>query len=147
MPCITKSFDPAIGPLINLGIAKPGTIKIGATNSSPEFHGYLALVDTGADVTCISPEIAKAVGLVLAGKKDMASALSVEEANYYLADLALPFGTPVSGVPLQTLVSESMEVMEFRSNSPHYQALLGRDIISKGLFTMTSYDKRFTICM
>ena len=147
MPCITRVFDPAVGPLIDLGIAKPGTLTSAPKGPPVEILPYVALVDTGADVTCISPEIAKAVGLVVRGKKDMASALTVEAENYYLADIALPFGDPNSNAVLQTLVSGSMEVLEFQPNSPNYQILLGRDIISKGYFGMTSYDKRFTICM
>lgn len=147
MPCITRVFDPGVGPLINLGIAKPGTLQRVPTNSPSEIHAFVALVDTGADGTCISAEIVRRVGLSLAGKIDMASATGVEPANFYLADVALPFGDPTSGVAIQTLVSESMEVMEFQLDSSHYQALLGRDILSKGLFSMSSYDKRFTICM
>ena len=150
MPCITRPFDPAVGPVVNLGIAKPGTLTRAPDDNPPvEVHTYHALVDTGADVTCISPQIADEVGLVPRGKKDVASALGVEAANYYLADIALPFGEPdaAEAVAIQTLISGSMEVMEFQPNSPHYQMLLGRDLIGRGLFSMTTYDKRFTICM
>lgn len=147
MPCLTRAFDPEVGPLVNLGIAKPGTLTSATKNSAVEIRTYIALVDTGADVTCISRQIADDVGLVLRGKIDMASALTVEPANYYLADIALPFGDPGSGAAIQTLISKSIEVLEFQSNSTDYQVLLGRDIISKGLFIMSSYDKRFTICM
>ena len=147
MPCITRGFDPAIGPLINLGIAKPGTIKGTPGSQAVEIHGYIALIDTGADVTCISPKIVSEIGLSLLGKREVASALSVESANFYLADVALALADPSPDVAVQTLVSENMELMEFQTISPHYQALLGRDIISRGLFTMVGYDKRFTICM
>ena len=60
---------------------------------------------------------------------------------------ALPFGDPSGGAAIHTIVTESMEILEFQPNSQNYQALLGRDIIGKGLFSMTSYDRRFTICM
>ena len=147
MPCITTAFDPAVGPLINLGIAKPGTLTSAANDPAVKIHHCVALVDMGADVTCISQQIADAVGLVIRGKKDMASALTVKATNYYLADIALPFGDPSGEAAIHTVVTGSMEVLEFQPNSPNYQALLGRDIIGKGLFSMTSYDKRFTICM
>ena len=147
MPCLTRTFDPDVGPLISLGIAKPGTLASAPKNSPIEIRAYIALVDTGADVTCISGQIAIDVGLVLRGKKDMASALTVEAANYYLADIALPFGDPGGSGPIQTQISGSIEIMEFQSNSQNYQVLLGRDIISRGYFSMSSWDNRFTICM
>ena len=75
----------------------------------------------------------------------MASASGVTAVNTYLADVALPFGDP--SAPVQTLTSESMLLMEYQPNNAGYQALVGRDLICKGLFSITGWDKRFTICM
>jgi len=62
MPCLSGSFNPAVGPLINLGVAPLGTLGHGAPSSgSPAV--FSALLDTGAAVTCISPAVARAVGL------------------------------------------------------------------------------------
>ena len=146
MPCITIQFNPAIGPLINLGIAQPGAVKTAAAEGKPPaFEGCQALVDTGASVTCISREIAQKLELPPAGKMLMASASETREMNSYLVDIALPFGDPSAGVT--SIVKSNMTVMEFEPNSQHYQALLGRDILDQALFSMTGYDNRFTICM
>lgn len=149
MPCLTRLFDPAIGPVINLGFAKPGSLKNAAPGKQPEVHLFAALIDTGADITCISPQIVKNVGLRVTGKRQMATGSGVGPANSYVVDLALPFGDPKTGADstTQTAISESMPVIEFQPTSPHYQALLGRDIITEALFSMTGYDKRFIICM
>ncbi len=140
MPCITVSFDPAVGPVINLGIAKAASIKGATADKKSAVIVCNALVDTGADVTCISPELAAEVGLRPIGKRRMATATSVVPVNTYLVDIVLTFGAV-------SLVLESIEAMECQLDTPHYQALLGRDMIANGLFSMTGYDKRFTICM
>lgn len=147
MPCISTSFDPNIGPIINIGIAKPNTLRTANQQSSPVITLFSALIDTGASITCISPKIAQTVGLRPTGKMQMASASQVVAVNSYLADVALPFGDPVAAVQTQTLASESMTLMEYQSNNTGYEALIGRDLICKGLFSMTGWDKRFTICI
>lgn len=147
MPCITTHFDPAIGPLVNLGIALPAALGVARDSTAGEVivHSVMALVDTGASVTCISAEVAAMAGLQVAGKQRMSSATEAREVNTYLADVALPFGA--AGKSTMAMVSEAMMLMEFNAGSAKYQALLGRDIIARGLFSMIGYDRRFTICM
>ena len=77
MPCITIKFNPAIGPIITLGIGQPKAISSASDDNPPKFHVCQALIDTGADLTCISPEVAQAVGLDPAGKRPMASSTEV----------------------------------------------------------------------
>ena len=146
MPCTSIQFNPAVGPLLTIGIALPGAFKTAETESQPAtITPCQALVDTGASVTCISREIAQKIGLQPRGKLPMSSASETREMNSYLVDIAITFGDPTAGV--MSAVKHSMIVMEFEANSQHYQALLGRDIIDQALFSIAGYDKRFTICM
>ena len=147
MPCMTVEFDPAIGPIITIGIALPRSLPTtgrGGDGEPADVAIIHALVDTGASVTCISRGIAEEVDLPLIGKVAMSSASEVTPANVYLGDVALPFGEPGKS---HWLAQEALQLAEFNADSPHYQALLGRDVLGLGLVTMTGYDRRPTICM
>ena len=91
-------------------------------------------------MTCISPTIAQALQLESRGKRAMNSATHSVAVNVYLVDLVLPFGD--SG-----LLSSATQVMEFSppAASP-FQALLGRDVLCRGTFTM-SFDGHFTFSL
>ena len=57
MPALTRTFDPKVGPLIQVIISLPGQMRslAGQTGrESLELNSYDFLVDTGADTTCIS---------------------------------------------------------------------------------------------
>jgi len=143
MPCLSGRFDPAIGPLVNLAIAAGGGVAAAATSAPPggPLQAFPALVDTGATVTCISPTIVQALQLQARGKRPMGSAThQVVPVNVYLVDLILPFGPTA-------LVLDNRQVMEFAppANSA-FQALLGRDILCQGTFTL-SFDGHFTFCL
>ena len=56
--------------------------------------------------------------------------------NQYLVDLLLQFGTQHIGIP-------DHRAATFGSGSPHYDVLIGRDILCKGVFTM-DFAGRFT---
>ena len=148
MPCISIQFEPNNGPIIQLGIAPPASMQgLIAGQPNIQITGATALLDTGASVTCITSKLAQDVGLKPMGKRPMSSASGTKAMNTYLADVFLPFGDPTSatGVPMHG--HQNMILMEFDGGSPLYQALLGRDIICNGFFSMAGYDKRFTICM
>ena len=137
------SFRPDIGPLVHLGISIPAAIR-GA--QSPKFHAIQALVDTGAAVTCISTQVASAVGVRPAGKMPLVSATQSIPVNTYVVDVALYLGDPTSHTTLAA-VSENQQVMEFNASSGNYQALLGRDILCKGLLSVAGWNGTFSICM
>ena len=99
MPCLTHQFNPAIGLITVLGIAKPGTVTSPGGGETPTITVCQALVDTGADMTCVSPEVAQAVGLAVIGKRVMVSTTDTRPVNTYLADILLTFGDPKAGAP------------------------------------------------
>ncbi len=144
MPCLTAKFDVGTGPIINVGIALPGTYK---PSEAPKAIFMPALIDTGASGTCISADAAINAGLSPFGKAQMTSASETRAMNTYLADLYLPFGDPTKSGGVTSGVMQNMRVMEFNHAGPHFQVLLGRDIIGKGLFQMIGYDGRLTLCL
>lgn len=136
MPGLSGRFAPGTGPLINVGILQPGLLQP-APGSPTQVTTFPALIDTGADSTCISPAVAQAVGLRPIGKRPMTSATHSVPVNVYLLDLLLPFGAT-------SLVVPGKQVMEFaQPGGGPFQVLIGRDIICQGVFTM-SFDGHFT---
>lgn len=139
MPCLSSRFDASIGPLINIFVTPVGILTPDAT-ASGKIVAFPALIDTGASNTCISLTVAQTVGLQPIGKRPMTSATHSVPVNVYLVDLVLPFGNA-------GLVLSSIEIMEF--NPPGgcpFQMLVGRDIICKGVLTM-SFDGHFSFSL
>jgi len=139
MPCLSRNFDPRIGPLINVGVLPTGILTPRAVVST-QITTFPALIDTGASLTCISPSIAQTVGLQPIGMRAMVSATQAVPVNVYLVDLLLPFGAAGLLVP-------GTQVLEFApgGGSP-FQMLVGRDIICQGSLTI-SFDGHFTFCL
>jgi predicted aspartyl protease len=136
MPCLSGKFDPAIGPIINIGVLLANT----ATPTISQLPLFPALIDTGASVTCISPTVVQALNLVPIGKRPMVSATHSIPVNQYLVDLIFPFGKT-------GFIMAAKQVMEFvaAGNTP-FQILIGRDIICLGSLTM-SFDGHFSFSL
>ncbi len=134
MPCVSAQFDPNIGLLINIGVFAPDTFE-----PTEPLTFFPALIDTGASITCISTTIAQSVNIQPVGMRQMCSAThTAVPVNIYLVDIIVPFGKVGHAL-------KAIQVMEFESNSP-YQMLIGRDIICKGILSM-SFDGHFTFAL
>ena len=138
MPCLSGQYQPATGPLVNVGVAKAGTF---AASSPPStITAFPALLDTGASRTCISPTVAQALGLHPVGMRPTVSATHAVAVNVYLVDLVMPFGSA-------GLVLAATQVLEFAPHGPGpFQILVGRDIICQGTLHI-SFDGHFTFCL
>ena len=145
MPCITLAFDPAIGPLLNVIIAPAASIRTTATNPSHQHKFYPLLVDTGADTSCISPDIISELGLSPSGKVQVITPTGQASANQYLVDFGVSFS--VASGPATVFAVENITVIEFNGTQTNYHGLIGRDMICRGQLTVTGYDKRFTFCL
>ena len=143
MPCVTVPFDLRHGPILTAGLAKPTPLREPDTKVS--VTQVRALVDTGATLTCITPEMADRVGLPLLGKTTMISASEKRDVNLYLASFLIPFGVP--GKAQYQGVVDDMPMMEFKMEGSEIQMLLGRDILCQGVFQMVGYDGRFMFCV
>lgn len=145
MPCITTAFDPAIGPILNVVIAPAGTLKSAAATAGSTPTVFPLLVDSGADITCISEHVVSALGLSALGKAAMTTPAGPSTTNLYLVDIGVHFG--VGTGPALVYAIENIQVMQFDGTVASYQGLIGRDIICQGQLTVTGYDKRFTFCL
>lgn len=149
MPCISTQFNPAIGPLLNVYLAPAGTLK-SQTQSGAPLNGVAdpLLLDSGADITCISPNVANRLNLTPLGKRDVNVVTGQSSANTYMIDIGILFGSPS---PTQTKmpigVVENITVMEFSGPTHNYQGLIGRDIICQGMLTVIGYAGTFTFCL
>ena len=116
MPCLSATFNPAVGPLLNVLFAPPGTLKARTNGDGkrPQAGLHSLLIDTGADITCLATQVAVELGLQLLGKRDVGHAAGSAKVNTYLADIGIPFGDPTKGA--QTHIAEKITVMEFRGN-------------------------------
>ncbi len=97
MPCISGSFDPNVGVLLQVGVLTGGALAEAqqhaqSTDSSEtQFTGAgaNALVDTGASKTCISHQLAKQPSLSPRGKVDVQGATGSRPVNASHVDLFL----------------------------------------------------------
>lgn len=143
MPCVTVPFDPKIGAIITVGVAKPTPIR--DPKDKVKIQEVRALVDTGATITCITPALADKVGLLLLGKTTMISASETSDVNLYFASFFIPFGEPGKAAAQGQI--DDMPMMEFNMEGGQFQMLLGRDILCQGVFQMVGYDRRFMFCL
>lgn len=137
MPLLTLQFDPAIGPIIRVGIAYPASLHQDE-ETQPSTTVVNMLVDSGASSTSISPQAAQDVGLPQTGMRPVQSVNNVEPMNEYLADMYLPIGPTPYHLRDLTLV-------EFRMGNNQIGGLLGRDLLQHGHFQMNGIDRTFTL--
>ena len=76
MPLISGNYDPAVGILVQVAIVPFPKIALlqntaNAGQAPPDLHVAMALVDTGASVTCVSKKAAQDAGLIPSGKTTM----------------------------------------------------------------------------
>lgn len=88
-----------------------------------------ALIDTGANATCISSRIAKGLRLENVSSMKISSAQGVSLVPVYEMDLTLPCGTKFSKVAV-------LEV----AGSPNFDVIIGMDILSCGDIALTNDD-------
>ncbi len=87
-------------------------------------------------MTCISSQLASHLGLQPTGKRPVVGVTGTAEANQYNVDLLLQFGA-------HNLIMPHHEVTAFESISPHYDLLIGRDILCSGVLTV-DFSGHFT---
>ena len=102
-------------------------------------------MDTGASITCLSPELVQQVGLRSLGKREIGVPSGRAELNMYLVDLIIPFGDPTkaASTTFATFRAENVSVLEYRGDRTHYHGLLGRDVLDLGIFSLAGWDKKY----
>lgn len=138
MPSISFQYEPAVGPIIHILFTQAGALSSQVERTS----GADLLIDTGASITCISPELAKQIGLRSLGKEPVIVASGTASLNTYLVDMLIPFTEPAK-TQGQTFPVENIQVMEYLGNTSRYQGLLKRNIIDRGIFMIAGWDGKY----
>jgi len=137
MPCLAGNCGPA-GILTQVAIFKDRqhTTQFAAPASAgvppPALPIYMALFDTGAGGTCVSPKVVTDLGLAPIAKVDMISASHVAPTNQYIFSVGFPIGVmqAPTGVIAGTMsMFENIAGLEFQPAGAVYDVLLGRDIL------------------
>ncbi len=140
MPCITLPYDPIVGPLFTLGVAQPLS---SLTDPSVQKIVWLrGLIDTGCSNISIVPASAKAASLSVIGKQPVASTTEIIESDLFLGDLFIPFGDPADK---HHHFFRDVRFLEFRFGNVNFDILVGRDVLSLGLFQINGITKQFTL--
>ncbi len=98
-------------------------------NPQPAAEG-LAIWDTGATGTVISPGVASSLNLKPIGKRPIAGVTGQSQANEYIVNLFLPNRVQLRGVPV------------VEADVLGAQVLIGMDIITMGDFAVTNHGGR-----
>lgn len=120
MPSLVSSFNPTIGPILQIGIA--------ADDHSGRFILYDALLDTGASSTAISNKVVEELNLEVTGMRMVASASDVRPTSIYTATIVIPFEHTVLRVPDRQL--------GLFLAPDYFDILLGRDVLCQGHLSM-----------
>lgn len=115
----------------------PSTVDIfqPIPNTKPNIRTFIAIWDTGATSTVITPNVVEKCGLIPSGKTDLHGvAGSKKGADTYLVTLILPNGVRVNGVRVA-------EVSTIASQDK-CDVLIGMDIITLGDFSVTNVGKK-----
>jgi len=142
MPCSTFPIDPAVGPIVDVGIAPPLSL-VPQGDPPPSIRWVKAIADTGCSHTALHSGAAAAAGLPIISKIFVRSTTHTVPANVYLGDLFLRY----------TVFNNSYEFpfrdrpfTELVQNSPDYDALLGMDLLGIGTLVVNGQTRSATFC-
>jgi predicted aspartyl protease len=141
MPSLSFLFNHSAGSLIQVAVWPPGYRPSFSTPTSPvPAVMYMGLIDTGASCTCISPKIVQNLGLQPTGKQQLSHAQGSTATNTYQFQVAfiIPQGQAPTGVMQAQALPIAINGLEFvPPQGAVFDLLLGRDILSKSVFSMT----------
>ena len=140
MPSFTTAVADLVvqGPLVQLlvGPSKSFIQSVGAQNvATPQ--PILALVDTGASGTVLTPAVIQQLGVqpVSAVPVHTPSTITAVHCNQYQVNIYFPQGVTV----------EDVLAIEAPMGGQNIQCLIGRDILRHGVLVYIGYANQFTI--
>ena len=147
MPCISGTYDPKVGILLQVKLFPGGAVQAahrqvrttGDEQAQLTGTNAQALIDTGASQTSISPQLAAHLKIPPLGKIKVQGTAGAMPVNSYHVDLMLSFGP-------QSIVVSDLDVCEIDPGSAPFQVLIGRDILCRGVLTM-DFDGHFTFSL
>ena len=117
-------WDERVGPLVEVGLFAGGVPE------ASEIPRFKALLDTGAETTCVSRTAAALLDIRHrpVGTQTVRSASGRAELNVYQVNLVF-FITP------SDFQVKAMEMIETRTDSDDWDVLIGRDVLKNAIFT------------
>ena len=141
MPCLHRTFDPSVGPIISVFAWPAGQRPAG--NLDPTPATYPLLVDTGASSTALTKDVLDAIGAKPVGITDVITPTGLGQAAFYVLDVAIPFVYPNgSGI---SQGKDGVTVIEYNGDTRNYQGLLGRDVLCSG--SLIRANNSLTFCL
>jgi predicted aspartyl protease len=144
MPTITHQTDPkAIKQLgllldVQIGISFPQYQKLQQMGLPvPKAVQTVALIDTGASISCISPDLAEAANLVQRGEVPISGVGAQEQINAPMYDAAIKFTSMNVMIPAIPLVAVKLAGKKIG-------CLIGRDLLSQGILIYHGKPGLFT---
>ena len=128
MPCLSSNYLDGVGPLIQVVITSLDKNNTGK---------YYALIDTGAESTCISERVVKDLDLKHYGQTRITTPSGTETSPIF----NVSFGFVLHSSLNQDLVAMKnafLQVIKAFLPQKEYDVLLGRDILCKGCFYMSN---------
>lgn len=149
MPCLSIQYNPKIGPLVQVAIWPPDFKPQQQTGTADalKIAFYMALIDTGASCTCISPKVVRDLKIPPIGKQPVSGVHGNNSTNAYQFQvvLAFPQAPQPSGIMQANVMATLVTGVEFVPPSA-FDVLLGRDILCSGSFSM-SFDGHALLCV
>lgn len=138
MPSIVgKVADRRIIVPVALVVPVAGAVDYGSPSSllNVSIHRTTALLDTGAQSTCVTRSAVQAYGLIATGKKMMGNANSDEMHNTYAFRIAFCLSGEKDAERIWH-IDRDLAGADIKSH-PAFEILLGMDIIGMGDLTIT----------
>ena len=147
MPHFTLAVDPSRGPIVNagIGVSEGRRMAIRAANQTvPNVRNCRALIDTGASHTSVDPATLADLGLTPTGTIDIVTPSTgndVHTADTYDVDFFLGASPQdvILAIPNLQIASAELFLMQ------GIHVLIGRDILSRCLFTYNGTTGMFTL--
>ncbi|MBC6425322.1 MAG: retroviral-like aspartic protease family protein [Ekhidna sp.] len=126
------------GPIIEVTIVPPQfvAIQLKKENKQVPSKKAMALIDTGASSTCISQSIVDELELIPFDTQKVHTASGLTEQLLYDTGVILPISQP-NIISVQTLCADLSE--------QPFQALIGRDILSRCTLFYNGPDESFSL--
>ncbi len=148
MPCISGSYNPNVGPLIQVAVFSASKeLLSGKIPKTLEVRTYNALIDTGATNTCLSDKVVKELNLQPRGKTTMSGATGTKPVDQFSVCIGFLLSRkqePTGKDAFDIAALQPVQACQFSNSGFAFDLLLGRDIICKGSFSM-SFDGHFIL--
>lgn len=132
------------GPILPVRLGMPRRVREALATSGRDVASPIlvdALVDTGADCTCVSPDVASRLALVPYGAAEFQTPSGTARTSTYYLCLEVPNGDPSGAVA----VIDPIAVLEGTLQGADIDCLIGRDVLKHSVLTYIGRANCFNI--